>query len=151
MSSSPEIVRCLINAGARLVARLVDGQTALHIAATRGSAEIVKALMNKSLANEEEEYEKDGRRRAARRKERQAESAQKTVSPAIEGEDMSGSEASVGEGNMEKECSDSMTMGSFVEIDKPNPGDEDVSIIEISPIAVFFFTAMWLIFFRMSC
>jgi hypothetical protein len=151
MSSSPEIVRCLINAGARLVARLVDGQTALHIAANRGSAEIVKALMNKSLANEEEEDEKDGRRRAARREERQAESAQKTVSPAIEGEDMSGSEASVGEGNIEKDSSDSLTMGSFVKIDKPNPGDEDVSIIEMSPIAVFFFTAMWLIFFRMSC
>jgi Ankyrin repeats (3 copies) len=30
--STPEVIQCLINHGARLVARLVDGFTALHIA-----------------------------------------------------------------------------------------------------------------------
>jgi ankyrin repeat protein len=42
MSSTLEIVQCLIDNGARLVARLVDGRTALHIAAARGEAGMVK-------------------------------------------------------------------------------------------------------------
>lgn len=56
--SSPEVVQCLIDNGARLVARLIDGFTALHIAALRGNAEMVKSLLEKSEANEEEEAEK---------------------------------------------------------------------------------------------
>jgi hypothetical protein len=72
MVSTPEIVQCLIDHGARLIARLVDGRTALHIAAARGSKEMVKALMDRSLSNEEEEEEKVEARRAARRAERKA-------------------------------------------------------------------------------
>ena len=53
--STPEIVQCLIDNGARLVARLVDGITALHIAAARGSTQIVQALLERSEANEDEE------------------------------------------------------------------------------------------------
>lgn len=51
-SSTAEIVRCLIDNGARIVARLVDGMTALHMAAARGNGEIVKRLLEKSVANE---------------------------------------------------------------------------------------------------
>jgi ankyrin repeat protein len=58
MSSTPEIVRCLVDAGARLVARLADGKTALHLAARRGDVEIVKILMDKSEANEAKEEER---------------------------------------------------------------------------------------------
>jgi len=63
MSSTPEIVRLLVDAGARLVARLADGRTALHLAAARGHVEIVKILMAKSIANEAEHEEKEERRR----------------------------------------------------------------------------------------
>ena len=35
-SSTPEVLDCLVDHGARIVARLVDGMTALHIAAARG-------------------------------------------------------------------------------------------------------------------
>ena len=35
-SSTPEVLECLVDHGARIVARLVDGMTALHIAAARG-------------------------------------------------------------------------------------------------------------------
>lgn len=62
--SSPEIVQCLIDNGARIVARLVDGMTALHIAALRGNAEMVKSLLQKSEANEEQEAEKEEAKRA---------------------------------------------------------------------------------------
>ena len=129
MSSTPEVVRCLIEAGARLVARLVDGRTALHLAATRGSVEIAKALMDKSLENEEEEAEKDARRRAAQKAERAAGTAKKTTNPVTEDEDGSGSEVSEGEEYSEDEASDSMTMGSFVKIDKAREVVPDVSII----------------------
>ncbi|KAL1880820.1 hypothetical protein VTK73DRAFT_4990 [Phialemonium thermophilum] len=66
MSSTPDVVRCLVDAGARLVARLTDGTTALHLAAQRGDVEIVKILLDKSAANEAEEEDKEDRRRQAK-------------------------------------------------------------------------------------
>lgn len=66
MSSTPEIVKLLVDAGARLISRLADGRTALHLAAARGSAEIVKILMEKSTANEAEFEEKKDQRRLAK-------------------------------------------------------------------------------------
>lgn len=66
ISSTPEIVKCLVDHGARLVARLADGRTALHLAAARGNAEMVKIILEKSNSNEEEEEEKQDKRRKAR-------------------------------------------------------------------------------------
>ena len=66
-SSTPEIVQCLIDAGARIVARIVDGKTALHLAAMRGEAAMVKAILTKSEANEEMEAEKEVQRKASRK------------------------------------------------------------------------------------
>ncbi|TRX88447.1 hypothetical protein FHL15_010637 [Xylaria flabelliformis] len=66
ISSSPAIVKCLVDHGARLVARIADGRTALHLAAARGNVEMVKILLEKSNANEEEEEEKQDQRRKAR-------------------------------------------------------------------------------------
>jgi len=61
-SSTTEIVQCLIDAGARITARLFDGKTALHLAAMRGETEKVKAILTKSEANEEEEAIKEAKR-----------------------------------------------------------------------------------------
>ncbi|KAJ5371091.1 uncharacterized protein N7496_007183 [Penicillium cataractarum] len=58
MSSTPEIVQCLVDRGARLIARMADGQTALHLAAARGATEIVSILLKKSNENEEAENQK---------------------------------------------------------------------------------------------
>ncbi|OAG06714.1 ankyrin [Paraphaeosphaeria sporulosa] len=69
-SSTPEIVRALIDHGARLVARLADGRTALHLAAARGSVEMVRMIMQKSEENEEEEAKKEDVRKKARMAER---------------------------------------------------------------------------------
>ncbi|KAK4177440.1 hypothetical protein QBC36DRAFT_131497 [Triangularia setosa] len=63
ITSTPEVVRLLVDAGARLVARLADGRTALHLAASRGNVEIVQILMNKSVANEAEHEEKEEKRK----------------------------------------------------------------------------------------
>ena len=105
MASTLEIVQCLIDNGARMIARLVDGRTALHIAAARGNAEMVKALMNRSFENEEDEEE--------------------TIDfVEVEGDDDANSEAS--EISLQsEEGSDSMTMGSFVKVDKEK---DEVSI-----------------------
>lgn len=58
ISSTPEIVQILIDANARIVARMVDGRTALHLAAMRGDSAMVKALLIRSEANEEKEAQK---------------------------------------------------------------------------------------------
>ncbi|KJZ78330.1 hypothetical protein HIM_02368 [Hirsutella minnesotensis 3608] len=63
MVSTPEIVKCLIDHGSRLTARLADGRTALHMAAARGHVEIMKILMQKSIENEEAANERLAKRR----------------------------------------------------------------------------------------
>ncbi|TGJ87446.1 hypothetical protein E0Z10_g1316 [Xylaria hypoxylon] len=66
ISSTSAIVKSLVDHGARLVARIADGRTALHLAAARGDIEMVRILLEKSNANEEEEEEKQDQRRKAR-------------------------------------------------------------------------------------
>ncbi|CAG8242404.1 unnamed protein product [Penicillium salamii] len=58
MSSTPEIVQTLVDHGARMIPRMADGKTALHIAASRGDVEIIRILLTKSNQNEEEEFKK---------------------------------------------------------------------------------------------
>jgi hypothetical protein len=112
MASTPEVVKCLIDHGARLIARLVDGRTALHIAVARGNTQMVKSLMDKSLANEEEEEEKKDARRAARKAERRGDSKEEDSDEESEAESIE-----LGSQDTDTE-SDDMTMGSFVKIDK---------------------------------
>ncbi|KAL1645066.1 hypothetical protein SLS61_008499 [Didymella pomorum] len=69
MSSTPEIVQILVDANARIVARMIDGRTALHLAAMRGDSAMVKALLIRSEANEEKEEQK----KDAKLKQRKAE------------------------------------------------------------------------------
>lgn len=114
MASTFEIVQCLIDNGARLIARLVDGRTALHIAAARGNSEMVKALMDKSLANEEEEDEKEDARRIIRKAERASGDLATDEENDLDSEDDS---IDIGSEDTKSE-DDSMTMGSFVKIDK---------------------------------
>ncbi|KAL9021492.1 MAG: hypothetical protein Q9185_001285 [Variospora sp. 1 TL-2023] len=63
-SSIPQVLKCLVENGARIVARLVDGMTALHLASARGNVDMVTALLEKSEANEAEEAEKEDRKKA---------------------------------------------------------------------------------------
>jgi ankyrin repeat protein len=121
-SSTPEIVQCLINHGASLVARLFDGFAALHIASRRGNTTMVTAILEKSEANEEEEVRKDDLKKEAGRAARQAErKGQDATSPDVktkkDNEDMED------DGPMEDSDSpnsDRMTEGSFVKVPGPN-------------------------------
>ncbi|KAJ5746177.1 hypothetical protein N7520_011359 [Penicillium odoratum] len=63
ISSTPEVVQCLVDHGARLIARMADGKTALHLAAARGNVEIVRILLTKSNQNEEAEANEELKKR----------------------------------------------------------------------------------------
>jgi ankyrin repeat protein len=123
MASSIEVVKCLIDNGARLIARLVDGRTALHIAAARGDAEMVKLLMDKSLANEEEEEEKEDARRATKKAERGTQEGEEED----EKDDLESDAESLELGS--EDTDDSMTMGSFVKVDKDKKEKADVRFL----------------------
>ncbi|RBR24578.1 uncharacterized protein FIESC28_02628 [Fusarium coffeatum] len=115
MTSTPEVVKCLVDHGARLTARLADGRNALHLAASRGDSSIIKILMEKSIENEEAEEERQDKKRKA---------AKKAGSAAGDG-DSEGDEESDGEivdGEATDVDSASMTTGSFVKV-KQDEGD----------------------------
>ncbi|KAJ5713430.1 uncharacterized protein N7483_010611 [Penicillium malachiteum] len=107
MCSTPEVVQCLVDHGARLVSRMADGNTALHLAAARGSVEIIHILLTKSNQNEEEESKKqESRSRGKKRK------AKELADSGDEAEDA----------EMRDVDASSRTSASFVKID--NDGEE---------------------------
>lgn len=117
MASTPEIVQCLVDNGARLTARLADGRTALHIAAARGIVQIVTILLNRSEFNEAEEDRKNDMRKAQSEKNKQSTSDETKQDP--DEMDIDGS----------TDDNTSYTAGSFVKIGKGNDAnatDQDV-------------------------
>lgn len=115
-ASSPEVVKCLVDNGARIVARLVDGMTALHIAAARGDWQMVQILLEKSEANEEEEADKQAKRKSA---ERDCKHDGNTSISDAEGDcqgDSSEDEDIGVVGSDASEDSTTMTEGSFVKV-----------------------------------
>lgn len=123
MASTLEIVKCLVDNGARLIARLVDGRTALHIAAARGELGMVRLFMDRSLANQEAEDEKEEALRMARKTERASHTKNKVADgnakhEAVESRDEemndSASEITL---DSDDDKSDVMTQGSFVKIE----------------------------------
>ncbi|KAL8804903.1 MAG: hypothetical protein Q9182_002305 [Xanthomendoza sp. 2 TL-2023] len=123
-ASTPKVLNCLINHGARIVARLVDGTTALHIAAARGNEDMVTKLLKKSEANEVEEAEKEDRKKAEKRKNS---TSSKRDSDDHENDDKSsvcGSDEEIEEISSEEDDT-AMTDGSFVKVADKKGSDED--------------------------
>jgi len=120
MSSSPDIVRLLVDHKARLVARLADGRTALHLAAERGDVEIVKILMDKSLANEaEEEERREQRRNLGAASQRSTEREMEVDSDESDDDvSMTDSDGELVEEGDEEDEDRSMATGSFVKVRK---------------------------------
>jgi ankyrin repeat protein len=89
MARSEAVAKYLIDAGARITSRLVDGRTALHLAAQLGQAEIIDKLLERSKQNElraeREKVEADAKAKAASK---QKQDADMSKSPADEDEEM---------------------------------------------------------------
>ena len=83
MCSSPAIVQAVIDAGARLVARLADGRTALHLAAQRGDIQIIRSILERSERNEEDHGEKEALKKEERKKAREAGTTDKAQTEAV--------------------------------------------------------------------
>ncbi|KAK0661521.1 Ankyrin repeat domain-containing protein 11 [Lasiodiplodia hormozganensis] len=131
-SSSPEIVQRLVDAGARMVARLADGRTALHLAAARGNVEIVRILMKRSEANEEEEANKADLRRKSRLAAKEAASPAAPKSPsdtqmASDEEDAEMIDNDEDDNDVEMK---STTTGSYVNVKKSEDPDENDNLPE---------------------
>lgn len=126
MTSTPEVVRCLVDHGSRLTARLADGKTALHLAAARGNNEMIKILMEKSIGNEEAENERQDKRRKDLKTHKPKDDQEATTDNAETSQDPE--EESDGE-LIDPEDTDtdghSMATGSFVKVKKENDEDAD--------------------------
>jgi hypothetical protein len=125
VASTAEVVRCLVDHGARLTARLADGRTALHLAAARGDTEMIKILMEKSIENEEAEEERQEKRRRAAKSTKGDGVSPKPSSvddeDADEGEDDEDEDEDDGElidGDQTDTDVHSMTTASFVKVKK---------------------------------
>ncbi|KAI0144644.1 ankyrin repeat protein [Xylariaceae sp. FL1272] len=133
-SSTPAIVQCLVDHGARLVARIADGRTALHLAAGRGNAEMVKILLQKSEANEEEEEERQDQRRKAREEAVKDGKSTTTSEDETSSEETDDSEDDESDGELVDDGSSedgvqSMATGSFVKVGKQDAkSDESVPL-----------------------
>lgn len=133
-TSTPEIVNCLIDSGARIIARVADGTTALHMAAARGNTAMVQALLEKSEANEqtEEETKKKGCARAEEAH-REAQDSPQTLSiqePAENSDSESDTEMVDAEEDESDSDSMSMTQGSFMKIKPEEPQGEGYLVEE---------------------
>lgn len=151
ISSNPAIVNCLVDHGARLIARIADGRTALHLAAARGDVEMVRILLEKSNANEEEEEEKQEQRRKARG-ESVNEAVKDETNHTRRNSDLSGGDNDEDEDSdgelVDDSSSDgevrSVVTGSFVKVESKDESetaeavpldDDQVSMLKISSIA----------------
>lgn len=128
MISTPEVVQCLLDHGARIVARLTDGFTALHLAARRGNAPIVKALLIKSEANEEEAARRAELKKRSKRSNADEAKESKGEASLVDDDDDS-NEVNVLDADDKSEDSLTMTEGSFVKI-KPEELDQGETIPE---------------------
>ncbi|KAK0647124.1 hypothetical protein B0T16DRAFT_354017 [Cercophora newfieldiana] len=136
MSSTPEVVQCLVDSGARITARLADGRTALHLAAERGHPEMIRILMEKSTANEEEYEEQQSRVRAAKFGDVDARKAAKKNAAKEEEDDQDeeddedegsdeDSDVEIVDGNETEADVVSIATGSFVKVKKDEKDEVD--------------------------
>ncbi|KAF4337053.1 ankyrin repeat [Fusarium beomiforme] len=129
MTSTPEVIKCLVDHGARLTARLADGKNALHLAASRGEVEIIKILMEKSIENEEAEEERQDKKRQAAKKASSSNRDHKEDSLSVSDEEADGEMI---DGETTDADAASMTTGSFVKVKQAEGGSAEDLVPEES-------------------
>lgn len=131
MTSTPDVVKCLVDHGARLTARLADGKTALHLAASCGNTEMIKILMEKSIENEEAEEERQDRRRKAAKSAEKSTDKDQEVLQSDESDEGSEEDDEESDGELiDAAVTDvdtaSMTTGSFVKVKDGDKQTDDL-------------------------
>lgn len=126
VTSTPEVVQCLVDHGARLISRVADGRTALHLAAARGSPEIVRILLAKSEQNEEDEAKKE----ELRKREQEQETRKERGATSGETSDYQGEEHDMVIMSDGRSTTSSRTIGSFVKVDVPEADKASDNIFE---------------------
>ena len=91
LSNSIECASALIDAGARMTARLIGGRTSLHLAAQMGQASVVREMLARSAYNAENSVEENRKAQGAT----SAEDPEGSERVRMSGEDDWSSEASV--------------------------------------------------------
>jgi ankyrin repeat protein len=139
-TSTPQIVQALVDAGARIVARLFDGKTALHLAAMRGEVEMVKSLLIRSSANEEKEAEKKAREKEHQKqlemhKDSDPDEPMKDESVKSSGGEDDSEDEDIDMLDDESQNADATTEGSVIRIDrkKSQPQENHLEINEDEP------------------
>jgi hypothetical protein len=127
MASTSDVVKCLVDHGARLTARLADGRTALHLAAARGNTEMIKTLMEKSIENEEAEEERRDRRRQAARSDKGA----KQIQDSTDTDNSEDSDEEIVDYEPSDTDAHSATTGSFIKIKKGTEGERGDDIVPV--------------------
>ncbi|KAK2757575.1 hypothetical protein FQN54_004544 [Arachnomyces sp. PD_36] len=118
MCSTPEVVQCLLDNGARIIARVADGLTAFHIAVRRGDVRIVQAMIDRSLKNAAEEDEK----KAAKSHAKDASTAEADQDAGSVVSDDSDVVMLDDQASENSDHSDTLTQGSFVKLSEvPDP------------------------------
>lgn len=111
--------------GARLVARLADGRTALHLAAQRGDSEIVKIIMDRSVTNEEAEKQRIAENGHAKVNLKDKKSQNAVAAETNSGDSTEQSDGELVNAEFESDDDYSMATGSFVKVRKDNKIAED--------------------------
>lgn len=109
MCSTPAIVECLINHGARLVSRIAGGFTSLHLSAARGDVAIIKAILEKSHANKADNLEDFSKKSTALQNKNSSEN----------GTDSDSDDSDISKVDAETDIQDATTEGSIINIETP--------------------------------
>ena len=127
MTSTKQVVQCLVDHGARLVARLTDGRTALHLAAQRGDGDLVKILLDRSIANEEVEKARKAKSRETKfgTTKNQAEDEDTDAQTDLD-HSSAGSDGYLIDANDSDTDDHSVATGSFVKVKATKTAESDV-------------------------
>lgn len=124
-STGIEVVRALLDAGAKIIARVQDGRTALHMAAARGASDIVEAILNKSHENEEAKDEREAKEKAAKKEGSDGSASEGDADAEAKATDDESSEAesfdNIDTVDAQSRHAKTTTTAGFVKVDGSNP------------------------------
>ena len=137
LSRATEVACALVDADARMTARLVDGRTALHLAAQLDLTEVVRKLLERSAVNEEEAKKKEEEKAAAKDRDEDDEMADDAEKDEDEDDEMCDSSeddwaSDDGEGKKKKKEEEEADKEDDGLIPEENEDDPDVFQIDVT-------------------